>query len=128
MAKRDDGKLVFFGKVDGEYELLDLLTSYAEVLGKGTYGTTYKTMLESKGMNKAVAVKRLKICRLPEMEFSKVVEKLGKMVHENLISIRACYYSQEEALLAYDYMQMGSLAFFLHGKPFYYLIWIIISS
>ncbi|MCI79815.1 putative inactive receptor kinase, partial [Trifolium medium] len=50
-------KLVFFGNAERAFDLEDLLRASAEVLGKGTFGTAYKAVLES---GPVVAVKRLK--------------------------------------------------------------------
>nr|GLL32886.1 probable inactive receptor kinase RLK902 isoform X1 [Ipomoea trifida] len=106
-------KLVFFGDGDG-YELEDLLRSTAGVLGKGTFGTSYKSELPEKS---AVAVKRLKIGCLPVEEFTERVHEVGKMmVHENLLPLKAYCWHHSEILLVYDHMSMGSLAFRLHGN------------
>jgi hypothetical protein len=40
------------------------------------------------------------------------------MDHENLVPLRAYYYSGDEKLLVYDYMSMGSLSALLHGEHF----------
>ncbi|KAE9450060.1 hypothetical protein C3L33_18007, partial [Rhododendron williamsianum] len=105
--------LVFFGKGGRMFDLEDLLRASAEVLGKGTFGTAYKAVLE---MGLVVAVKRLKEVSVPEKEFREKVEVVGRMEHENLVSLRAYYYSRDEKLLVYDYMPMGSLSALLHGN------------
>ncbi|KAI8536496.1 hypothetical protein RHMOL_Rhmol10G0261400 [Rhododendron molle] len=105
--------LVFFGKEGRMFDLEDLLRASAEVLGKGTFGTAYKAVLE---MGLVVAVKRLKEVAVPEKEFREKVEVVGRMEHENLVSLRAYYYSRDEKLLVYDYMPMGSLSALLHGN------------
>lgn len=113
--KPDIGKrLVFFGRVgDGEFDLEDLLRASAEVLGKGTFGTAYKALLE---MGAVVAVKRLRDVNLGEQEFREKIEAVGSMEHENLVPLKAYYFSKDEKLLVYDYMSMGSLSALLHGK------------
>ncbi|BAT96762.1 hypothetical protein VIGAN_09005700 [Vigna angularis var. angularis] len=45
-----DKSLVFFGNVNRVLSLDELLMAYAEVLGKGTFGTTYKATLETTKM------------------------------------------------------------------------------
>ena len=95
----------------------DLLRASAEVLGKGTFGTTYKAILE---MGTTVTVKRLKDVTITEMEFREKIEGVGAMDHEYLVSLRAYYYSRDEKLLVYDYMPMGSLFALLHGEHFFY--------
>ncbi|KAG0455517.1 hypothetical protein HPP92_024809 [Vanilla planifolia] len=113
--KPEDGKqLVFFGRSGlGEFDLEDLLRASAEVLGKGSCGTTYKAVLE---MGAAVVVKRLRDVNLPEQEFREKIEALGSMNHDNLLPLIAYYYSKDEKLLVYEYMPMGSLSALLHGR------------
>ncbi|XVF50422.1 hypothetical protein PTKIN_Ptkin04bG0098700 [Pterospermum kingtungense] len=106
-------KLVFFGNAGRVFDLEDLLRASAEVLGKGTFGTAYKAVLEG-GM--AVAVKRLKDVTISEKEFKDKIEGVGAMDHQNLVPLRAYYYSRDEKLLVYDYMPMGSLSALLHGN------------
>ncbi|KVI04437.1 probable inactive receptor kinase At1g48480 [Cynara cardunculus var. scolymus] len=106
-------KLVFFRNSSTIFDLEDLLRASAEVLGKGTFGTAYKAVLEAGMM---VAVKRLKDVTVSESEFREKMESVGAMDHENLVPLRAYYYSKEEKLLVYDYMPMGSLSALLHGN------------
>lgn len=106
-------KLVFFGSTSRVFDLEDLLRASAEVLGKGTFGTAYKAVLE---MGAIVAVKRLKEVTIPEADFREKIGVVGNMNHEHLVPLKAYYYSREEKLLVYDYMPMGSLSALLHGK------------
>ncbi|KAE8668936.1 RLK902 protein [Hibiscus syriacus] len=105
--------LVFFGKVSRVFDLEDLLRASAEVLGKGTFGTTYKATLE---MGVVVAVKRLKDVTVSEKEFKEKMDVVGAMEHQNLVPLRGYYFSADEKLLVYDYMPMGSLSSLLHGN------------
>ncbi|XP_009370559.2 probable inactive receptor kinase At1g48480 isoform X1 [Pyrus x bretschneideri] len=104
--------LVFFGDAVRVFDLEDLLRASAEVLGKGTFGTTYKAALD-RGVS--MAVKRLKEVAVSEKEFKEKIEEIGRMDHVNLVPLRAYYYSRDEKLLVYDYMPMGSLSALLHG-------------
>lgn len=106
-------KLVFFGNASRVFDLEELLRASAEVLGKGTFGTAYKAVLE---VGTVVAVKRLKDVTISDREFKEKIEGVGAMDHENLVPLRAYYYSREEKLLVYDYMPMGSLSALLHGE------------
>ncbi|KAL5545094.1 hypothetical protein UlMin_008878 [Ulmus minor] len=106
-------KLVFFGNAARVFDLEDLLRASAEVLGKGTFGTAYKAVLE---VGTVVAVKRLKDVTITDKEFKEKIEGVGAMDHENLVPLRAFYYSRDEKLLVYDYMPMGSLSALLHGN------------
>ncbi|KAL2342326.1 hypothetical protein Fmac_003611 [Flemingia macrophylla] len=106
-------KLVFFGNSSRAFDLEDLLKASAEVLGKGTFGTAYKAVLES---GPVVAVKRLKDVTISEKEFKEKIEAVGAMDHQSLVPLRAYYFSRDEKLLVYDYMPMGSLSALLHGN------------
>ncbi|KAL8474450.1 hypothetical protein ACS0TY_030348 [Phlomoides rotata] len=106
-------KLVFFGNGSRVFDLEELLRASAEVLGKGTFGTAYKAVLE---VGTVVAVKRLKDVTLSEKDFKDKIEGVGAMDHQNLVPLRAYYFSREEKLLVYDYMPMGSLSALLHGN------------
>ncbi|KAD3640534.1 hypothetical protein E3N88_29757 [Mikania micrantha] len=97
----------------GKFDLEDLLRASAEVLGKGTFGTAYKAVLE---IGFAVAVKRLKDVTMADHEFKEKIEGVGSMDHENLVPLRAYYCNGDEKLLVYDYMPMGSLSALLHGN------------
>ncbi|EPS58567.1 hypothetical protein M569_16246, partial [Genlisea aurea] len=112
-ASSSSKKLVFFGNTSRVFDLEELLRASAEVLGKGTFGTAYKAILE---VGTVVAVKRLKDVTLSEREFKEKIENVGAMDHQNLVPLRAYYFSREEKLLVYDYMQMGSLSALLHGN------------
>ncbi|RWW81384.1 hypothetical protein BHE74_00010241 [Ensete ventricosum] len=106
-------KLVFFNGRAAPFDLEDLLRASAEVLGKGTFGTAYKAVLE---MGTTLAVKRLRDVALTEREFREKVEVIGAMDHPNLVPPRAYFYSKDEKLLVYDYMPLGSLSALLHGN------------
>ncbi|KAJ3672888.1 hypothetical protein LUZ60_006262 [Juncus effusus] len=107
-------KLVFFRKGEVvKFGLEELLRASAEVLGKGTFGTTYKAVLES---GEVVAVKRLKEVSVPEKEFREKVAKVGELEHNNVVPLLAYYYSKDEKLLVCDFMTMGSLSAILHGS------------
>ena len=89
-----------------------LLKASAEVLGKGSMGTSYKAILED---GTTVVVKRLKDVAAAKREFEARMEVVGNVKHENVVPLRAFYYSKDEKLLVYDYMAAGSLSALLHG-------------
>uniref|UniRef100_A0A0D9VUN1 Protein kinase domain-containing protein n=1 Tax=Leersia perrieri TaxID=77586 RepID=A0A0D9VUN1_9ORYZ len=95
----------------------DMLRASADVLGKGTLGTTYKADLES---GVTLAVKRLKCVRdrsmLSEQEFRQRATAIGAIENELVLPLRWFYFSKDEILLLYDYMPTGSLETLLHGK------------
>lgn len=106
-------KLFFFGRIPRPYDLEDLLRASAEVLGKGTYGTTYKAAIES---GPVMAVKRLKETSLPEREFRDKVAAIGGIDHPNVVPLQAYYFSKDEKLMVYEFVAMGSLSSMLHGN------------
>lgn len=109
-------KLVFFQGGVYSFDLEDLLRASAEVLGKGSVGTSYKAVLEE---GTTVVVKRLKDVAATKKEFEQQLEILGNIKHQNVLPLRAYYFSKDEKLLVYDYMPAGSLSALLHGNLFF---------
>lgn len=107
----DDG-MVFFDEGGYRFGLEDLLRASAEVLGKGTVGSSYRAYLEY-GME--VVVKRLRNVCVGEREFRERVERFGKLRHENLLGLMGYYFGKEEKLVVYESLPLGSLASLLHG-------------
>ncbi|XP_040380399.1 probable inactive receptor kinase At2g26730 [Oryza brachyantha] len=113
-AGAERSRLVFVGKGAGySFDLEDLLRASAEVLGKGSVGTSYKAALEE---GATVVVKRLKEVAASRREFSGHLDSLGKVEHRNLLPVRGYYFSKDEKLLVCDYVPAGSLSAMLHGS------------
>nr|KYP66267.1 putative inactive receptor kinase At4g23740 family [Cajanus cajan] len=108
-----NNKIVFFEGCNFAFDLEDLLRASAEILGKGTFGMTYRAALEDAT---TVVVKRLKEVTVGKREFEQQMEIVGKIKHDNVDAVRAYYYSKEEKLIVYDYYQQGSVSAMLHGK------------
>ncbi|KAL6657351.1 hypothetical protein ACP70R_005131 [Stipagrostis hirtigluma subsp. patula] len=109
----EKNKLVFLEGCTYSFDLEDLLRASAEVLGKGSYGTAYKAVLED---GTIVVVKRLKDVVTGKREFDQQMELIGRLgKHANLVPLRAYYYSKDEKLIVYDYIDAGSLSVMLHG-------------
>ncbi|KAM0061184.1 putative protein kinase RLK-Pelle-LRR-III family [Helianthus debilis subsp. tardiflorus] len=110
----EKNKLVFFEGCSYNFDLEDLLRASAEVLGKGSFGTAYKAVLEE---STTVVVKRLKEVVVGKKEFEQQMEIIGRVgQHQNVVPLRAYYYSKDEKLLVYDYISAGSLLTLLHGS------------
>ncbi|KAJ6845484.1 putative inactive receptor kinase isoform X1 [Iris pallida] len=106
-------RLVFFDGCSFVFDLEDLLRASAEVLGKGTFGTAYRALLEDAT---TVVVKRLKEVGVGRREFEQQMEAVGRVRHENVAELRAYYYSKDERLMVYDFYARGSVSALLHGK------------
>ncbi|XP_059666862.1 probable inactive receptor kinase At5g58300 [Cornus florida] len=114
VQEAEKNKLVFFEACSYNFDLEDLLRASAEVLGKGSYGTAYKAVLDEET---TVVVKRLKEVGVGKREFEQqmeIVRRVGQ--HPNVVPLRAYYYSKDEKLLVNDYMPASSLSSLLHGN------------
>ncbi|KAL2339661.1 hypothetical protein Fmac_007601 [Flemingia macrophylla] len=107
-----NNKIVFFEGCNLAFDLEDLLRASAEILGKGTFGMTYRAALEDAT---TVVVKRLKEVTVGKRDFEQHMDLVGKIKHGNVDAVRAYYYSKEEKLIVYDYYQQGSVSAVLHG-------------
>ncbi|XP_021890952.1 probable inactive receptor kinase At4g23740 isoform X2 [Carica papaya] len=108
-----NNRLFFFEGCNFTFDLEDLLRASAEVLGKGTFGTAYKAILEDAT---TVVVKRLKEVSVGKRDFEQQMEVVGGIKHHNVIELKAYYYSKDEKLMVYDYYSQGSVSAILHGK------------
>ncbi|KAK8514378.1 hypothetical protein V6N12_009084 [Hibiscus sabdariffa] len=113
VQEAEKNKLFFFEGCSYNFDLEDLWKASTEILGKGSYGTTYKAALEE---GTQVVVKRLKEVAVGKREFEQqmeVMEMVGRQ-HPNVLLIRGYYYSKNEKLIVYNYMPAGSLFSLLH--------------
>ncbi|KAJ6426502.1 hypothetical protein OIU84_022157 [Salix udensis] len=108
-----NNRLTFFEGCNYAFDLEDLLRASAEVLGKGTFGMAYKAILEDAT---TVVVKRLKEVSVGKRDFEQQMEVVGSIRHENVVELKAYYYSKDEKLMVYDYYSQGSISSMLHGK------------
>ncbi|THU71900.1 hypothetical protein C4D60_Mb04t06390 [Musa balbisiana] len=96
------------------FDLDELLKGSAFVLGKSEIGIVYKVVLNN-GLT--LAVRRLGEGGLQRFkEFQTEVEVIGKVRHLNIVTLRAYFWSVDEKLLIYDYIDNGNLSTALHGK------------
>lgn len=107
-----NNRLVFFEGCSYAFDLEDLLRASAEVLGKGTFGTAYKAILEDAT---TVVVKRVKDVSVGKRDFEQQMEVVGSIRHDNVVELKAYYYSKDEKLMVYDYYSQGSVSALLHG-------------
>ncbi|CAI9757899.1 unnamed protein product [Fraxinus pennsylvanica] len=110
------GSLMFCSGEKESYSLEQLMSASAELLGRGTIGTTYKA---SMGTNLVVSVKRLDACKtaITSAEaFEQQMEAVGVLRHPNLVPIRAYFQAKQERLIIFDYQPNGSLFKLIHGS------------
>ncbi|KAK4752212.1 hypothetical protein SAY87_021010 [Trapa incisa] len=112
-SEEANNRLVFFEGCNYAFDLEDLLRASAEVLGKGTFGISYKAILEDAA---TVVVKRLREVGVGKRDFEQQMEIVGNIRHENVVALKAYYYSKEERLMVYEYYSQGSVSALLHGS------------
>uniref|UniRef100_A0A7N0T3P1 Protein kinase domain-containing protein n=1 Tax=Kalanchoe fedtschenkoi TaxID=63787 RepID=A0A7N0T3P1_KALFE len=116
MKAGKSGNLVFCAGEAHLYTMDQLMTASAEMLGRGTMGTTYKAVLENRLI---VTVKRLdasKTAGTNREMLERQLESIGGLRHPNLVPLRAYLLAQDERLLIYDYQPNGSLFSLIHGS------------
>ncbi|XVE53896.1 hypothetical protein DITRI_Ditri03aG0038800 [Diplodiscus trichospermus] len=106
-------EMVVFEGCKGFRKVGDLLKSSAELLGKGSVGTTYKVVMEGGGV---VVVKRVRQRRRRRRDVDGWLGIIGGLRHVNIVSLIAYYNSKDELLLVYDFLPNGSLHSLLHGN------------
>ncbi|KAG7943572.1 hypothetical protein I3843_15G048100 [Carya illinoinensis] len=110
------GSLVFCAGEAQLYTLDQLMRGSAELLGRGTIGSTYKAVLDNRLI---VCVKRLdagKLSCTSKEVFDQHMESVGGLRHPNLVPLRAYFHAKGERLLVYDYQPNGSLFSLIHGS------------
>ncbi|CBI21379.3 unnamed protein product, partial [Vitis vinifera] len=108
------GNLVFCVGEPQLYNLDQLMRASAEMLGRGSIGTTYKAVLDNQLI---VSVKRLDASKTAITSgevFERHMESVGGLRHPNLVPIRAYFQAKEERLVIYDYQPNGSLFSLIH--------------
>ncbi|KAJ4714825.1 putative Receptor protein kinase [Melia azedarach] len=113
---KKSGSLVFCAGESEVYSLEQLMRASAELLGRGTVGTTYKAVLDNQLI---VTVKRLdanKTAITSPEAFDQHMDAVGGLRHPNLVPIRAYFQAKGERLVIYDYQPNGSLFNLIHGS------------
>ncbi|XP_018681380.2 pollen receptor-like kinase 4 [Musa acuminata AAA Group] len=110
---QEPGKITF-ATDGGGFGIDELLKASAEGLGKGSFGSCYKAMLDGARM---VVVKRLRgIGPVTKEEFLKQMRSLSAMEHPNLLPLLGYYYSSTEKLVISNYSCHGNLFDRIHGN------------
>lgn len=114
--REKSGNLIFCEGETAMYSLEQLMSASAELLGRGTIGTTYKAVMDNQLI---VTVKRLdagKTATTSGEAFEKHLEAVGGLRHPNLVPVRAYFQAKQERLVIYDYQPNGSLFNLIHGS------------
>lgn len=125
---KKSGSLVFCAGESELYTLEQLMRASAELLGRGTVGTTYKAVLDNQLI---VTVKRLdatKTAITTAEAFEQHMDVVGELRHPNLVPIRAYFQAKGERLLIYDYQPNGSLFNLIHGTYEIFLLSFLLLS
>ncbi|KAH6783590.1 hypothetical protein C2S52_008549 [Perilla frutescens var. hirtella] len=114
--KESGGKLCFVRNNNSErFELDDLLRASAQVLGGGSFGSSYKAVVL--GCHYSYVVRRFRrMSSVGRDEFCRHMRTLGRLSHPNLLPLVAFHFRKDEKLLITKFVQNGSLASHLHGK------------
>ncbi|PIN03913.1 Serine/threonine protein kinase [Handroanthus impetiginosus] len=106
-------KLVLISDFTSAFGVTDLRLASAELLGKGTFGSSYLVAMHN-GVK--IVVKRLKSVNISEQDFKHHMNIVGNVRHENVAPLRAYYSSKDEQLMLYDYYSEGSVYALLRGQ------------
>ncbi|CAO2816057.1 unnamed protein product [Amaranthus hypochondriacus] len=119
----NSGKLVIFsGEPEFSTGTHALLNKDCE-LGRGGFGAVYRTVLQN---GRPVAIKKLTVSSLVKSQddFEREVKKLGKIRHDNLVTLEGYYWTPSLQLLIYEFVSGGSLHKHLHeGGGGNFLTW-----
>ncbi|XP_021891028.1 lectin-domain containing receptor kinase VI.3-like [Carica papaya] len=80
----------------------------SEMIGVGGFGTVYKGVLPTSGIQ--IAVKKISRNSIQGLrEFAAEIESLGRLRHKNLVNLQGWCKHKNDLLLIYDYVPNGSL-------------------
>ncbi|KAJ0826934.1 putative protein kinase RLK-Pelle-LRR-III family [Helianthus annuus] len=96
---------------------LHLSRAPAEVLGRSSHGTSYRTTLDN-GLSLTVKWLREGVAK-QRKDFAKEAKKFANIRHPNVVGLRGYYWgpTQYEKLILSDFISPGSLASFLYDRP-----------
>ncbi|XP_031475943.1 LRR receptor-like serine/threonine-protein kinase RPK2 [Nymphaea colorata] len=100
--------------------------SVANLIGTGGFGATYKAEVAPGFL---VAVKRLSFGRFQGLkQFDAEIRTLGRIRHENLVTLIGYHMGDKETFLIYNYLSGGNLDSFIHKRSKKNLRWPLIRK
>ncbi|KAK4431646.1 putative inactive receptor kinase [Sesamum alatum] len=105
--------LALISDFSSAFDVEDVFLASADLLGRGTCGSTYMVEMEN-GVK--IVLKRLKSTIISEQAFKSQMKIVGNVRHDNVAALRAYYSSEHERLMLYDYYSDGRVHVFLHGQ------------
>ncbi|CAK9314166.1 unnamed protein product [Citrullus colocynthis] len=99
-------------------------TGFIQQLGRGSFATVYKGIIDSQDNNNLVAIKKLdNVVQEGDQEFKAEVSAIAGTNHQNLVRLLGFCNEGEHRMLVFEFMHNGSLADFLFGtgKPNWYV-------
>ncbi|CAL0319978.1 unnamed protein product [Lupinus luteus] len=93
----------------------DLLSCPAELVRRGKHGSLYKVMVNNGVL---LAVKRIRNWEISKQDFEKKMELIAQAKHPRVLPPVAYYCSEQEKLLAYEYLHNGSLFMLLYADVY----------
>ncbi|CAL9224446.1 unnamed protein product [Arabidopsis halleri] len=87
-------------------EIKKITKSFAQVVGRGGFGTVYKGMLHD---GRKVAVKLLKDSKGNWEDFINEVASMSKTSHVNIVSLLGFCYEGSKRAIVYEFLENGSL-------------------
>ncbi|ERN11625.1 hypothetical protein AMTR_s00022p00195970 [Amborella trichopoda] len=96
--------------------LFDATNGFKDILGRGSFGTVYKGVLDL-GHQFEIAVKQLnKVVEKGEKVFRTELSVIGQTHHKNLVQLLGFCDESDHRLLVYEFMHNGTLADFLFSS------------
>ncbi|CAN6485636.1 unnamed protein product [Victoria cruziana] len=100
--------------------------SITNLIGTGGFGSTYKAELAPGFL---VAVKRLSFGKFQGLkQFDAEIRTLGRIRHENLVTLIGYHMGEKETFLIYNYLPGGNLDSFIHKRSKKNLRWPLIRK
>ncbi|KAF2612672.1 hypothetical protein F2Q70_00009511, partial [Brassica cretica] len=89
----------------------------SNLIGNGGFGATYKAVIISQDQDVVVAIKRLSIGRFQGVQqFHAEIKTLGRLKHQNLVTLIGYHASETEMFLVYNYLPGGNLERFIQER------------